>query len=46
MNKRMQNVIKAKEEVSAQCKTSEKKLRFEGCWGRFQNGVERVERHR
>lgn len=46
LNKGMQNVIKVKEEVSARYKTSEKKLKFEGCLERFQNEVERVERHR
>ena len=46
MNKGMQSIIKAKEEVSARYKTAEKKLKFEGCWERFQNEVERVERHR
>lgn len=43
MSEGMQNVIRATEQESAQCKVSEKELRFEDCWERFQNAAERVE---
>lgn len=42
-NEGMQNVIRAKEQESALCKVSEKKIKLEGYWEKFQNGAERVE---
>lgn len=43
LTKGMQNVIRAKEQESAQCKVSEKELEFEDCWERFQNAAAKVE---
>lgn len=43
LNKGMQNIIKAKEEVSAWYKAWEKQLRFEGCGEGSQKEIERVE---